>query len=109
MTKIAITGRIGSGKSTALKHFKKLGHFTISSDEIIKEIYNDREQREWLLKLLEIRDNDYKKEIIIKIKDPIFNNKLKKYIYPLMHRLRARKKPIFHSKKNIFFEIPLLF
>ena len=29
MTKIAITGKIGSGKSTALKHFKKLGHFTI--------------------------------------------------------------------------------
>ena len=26
-----------------------------------------------------------------------------------MHRLRARKKPTFFSKKNIFFEIPLLF
>ena len=78
MTKIAITGKIGSGKSTALKHFKKLGHFTISSDEIIKEIYNDREQRESLLKILEIRDRDYKKEIIKKIQNPAFNNKLKK-------------------------------
>lgn len=109
MTKIAITGKIGSGKSTALKHFKKLGHFTISSDEIIKEIYNDREQRESLLKILEIRERDYKKEIIKKIQNPVFNNKLKKNIYPLMHRLRARKKPTFFSKKNIFFEIPLLF
>ena len=38
---IGITGKIGSGKSTALNHFKKLNYFTISSDEIIHSLYKD--------------------------------------------------------------------
>ncbi len=49
MIKIAITGKIGSGKSTALDYFKKLGHFTLSSDQLIKEIYNDDSLRKILL------------------------------------------------------------
>ena len=109
MNKIAITGRIGSGKSTALNYFKKLGNFTLSSDEIIKQIYNDSELREMLLKRLGVTSNDYRKEIINKIQDPLFNYKLKKNIYPLMNRLRRKMFPSFISKKKLFIEVPLLF
>ena len=109
MIKIAITGKIGSGKSTALNFFKKLGFFTLSSDQIIKEIYNNHSTRKELLKNIGISDKDYKKDILKKIHDPNFNYILKRNLYPLMNRLRSKKNPSFISKKNIFFEVPLLF
>ena len=37
--KIAITGNIGSGKSEAIKFLLSLGHKCISSDQIIKSLY----------------------------------------------------------------------
>ena len=109
MNKIAITGKIGSGKSTALSYFKRAGHFTLSSDAIIKEIYSNSSTRELLLKRLGIKSKDYKGEIINKIKDPSFNYELKKNIYPIMNRLRFSKTPSFVTKKSLIFEIPLLF
>jgi|TARA_B110000114_G_scaffold175892_1_gene205913 dephospho-CoA kinase len=109
MIKIAITGKIGSGKSTALDYFKKLGHFTLSSDQLIKEIYNDDSLRKILLKNLGVPNKEYKKEIIKKMQDKAFNYKLKKNLYPLMNRLRIKRMPSFISKRNNFFEIPLLF
>ena len=54
MIKIAITGKIGSGKSTALSYFKRAGNFAISSDLIIKSIYENEETRSQLLKKLGI-------------------------------------------------------
>ena len=37
--KIAITGNIGSGKSEAIKFLLSKGHKCISSDQIIKTLY----------------------------------------------------------------------
>ncbi len=99
MAKIAITGRIGSGKSLVLDYFRQRGHFVISSDFLIKEIYENSNYRDPLLKLLEIKSKDYKKEIIEKLKIPNFNYKLKRHIYPLMNKLRKRKIPYHDSKK----------
>ncbi len=81
----------------------------MSSDDIIKEIYNDSIKRKVLLKTLNVHDKDYKKKIIQKIIEPKFNYKIKKNLYPLIDRLRKKKTPSFLSKKNIFFEVPLLF
>lgn len=39
---VAITGGIGSGKSTALSTFKEEGFFVISCDEITKKTYEDK-------------------------------------------------------------------
>ncbi len=48
---IALTGGIGSGKSTALKILKDLGFNTLSSDQIVTELY-EKEQVRRLLKPL---------------------------------------------------------
>lgn len=40
MVKVAITGGIGSGKSTAVKYFSKAGYPVFSCDKIYKQIYN---------------------------------------------------------------------
>ena len=39
MKKIAITGKIGTGKSVLLDQFKLLGYKTYSSDQIVKDLY----------------------------------------------------------------------
>lgn len=40
---ICITGKIGSGKTTALKYINKLGYKTYEADKFIKEIYKKDE------------------------------------------------------------------
>ena len=45
---IAITGGIGAGKSEALAAFARHGAATISSDEVVHELYRDEEVREAL-------------------------------------------------------------
>ena len=41
--KVAITGGIGSGKSTALSYLKELGYPVFSCDEIYKEVISSKE------------------------------------------------------------------
>ena len=107
--KIAITGNIGSGKSEAIKFLISIGHKCISSDQIIKTLYQNDQSRSYILKRIGITDKNYKEEIIKRLVDPVFNKNLKKAIYPLLY---ARKKiitPKFHQYTPIFYEVPLLF
>ena len=48
--KIAITGNIGSGKSEAIKFLLSIGHKCISSDQIIKKLYQNDQSRNYILK-----------------------------------------------------------
>ena len=45
MTKVAVTGNIGSGKTEFIKFISKLGFCCISSDAIISKLYNDDRTR----------------------------------------------------------------
>ena len=87
--KIAITGNIGSGKSEVIKFLSLKGYKCISSDQIIKSLYQDNNSRGYILNRMDLPHKNYKEEIIQKLKDPIFNKKLKKVIYPLLY---AKKK-----------------
>ena len=49
MTKIAVTGNIGSGKTEFIKFISKLGFCCISSDAIISKLYNDDRTRKIIL------------------------------------------------------------
>ena len=42
MLKIALTGNIGSGKSTVAKIFKECGFYVYDADKIIKDFYQER-------------------------------------------------------------------
>lgn len=109
MNKIAITGSIGSGKSTVLDYFKKKGYHVISSDDLIKEIYNNPVSRNHILRSLKIKGDDFKEQIIRNMRDPAFNRRLKNNLYPVMNRLRNKKILQRNSNNKIFFEVPLLF
>ena len=107
--KIAITGNIGSGKSEAVKFLSLIGYRCISSDQIIKTLYQNDQSRNYILKRIGVNNKNYKEEIIKRLVDPMFNKDLKKVIYPLLY---ARKKiiaPKFNQYTPVFYEIPLLF
>ena len=107
--KIAITGNIGSGKSEVIKFLSLKGYKCISSDQIIKSLYQDSNSREYILNRIGLPHKNYKEEIIKKLSDPVFNKNLKKVIYPLLY---AKKKIIASKFDNffpIFYEVPLLF
>jgi dephospho-CoA kinase len=68
--KIAITGNIGSGKSEAIKFLSSVGYQCISSDQIIKSLYQNDQSRNYILKRIGISDKNYKEEIIKRLTNP---------------------------------------
>jgi len=107
--KIAITGNIGSGKSEAIKFLSLVGYKCISSDQIIKSLYQNNQTRENILKRIGVVDKNYKEKIIKRLADPLFNRNLKKVIYPLLYAKKKIIAPKFDQYVPIFYEVPLLF
>ena len=119
MTKtIAITGGIGSGKSTFCSKLKEKGFKIHSSDEVVAKIYKNPEKKFvtylrtiGLCKSISKKNID--KKIISKI---IFENKqirkkLELYIFKIVRKKRSDfiKKEKQKKTKLIFIDIPLLF
>ena len=115
MKKIAITGSLGTGKSTILKILQNLGFSTFSCDEVVKNLYKDPDIQKKIIEIfgkeiLSIDGKLNKRKILEKILE---DNKLKEKLESLFHPLvkekllefiRERKK-----EKIIFAEVPLLF
>ncbi len=119
MTKtIAITGGIGSGKSTFCSKLKEKGFKVHSSDEQVAKIYKNPEKKfvTYLRKIglsKSISKKNIDKKIISKI---IFENKqirkkLELYIFKIVRKKRSDfiKKEKQKKTKLIFIDIPLLF
>lgn len=108
---IGITGKIGSGKSTLLNHFKELNYLTVSSDELIKEIYHDPVINKKISKIVGFIFNIDKKEDRTKIKLKMINDsrvkeKIEDILYPV---LENRLIKIIEDNENVVIEVPLLF
>ena len=119
MTKtIAITGGIGSGKSTFCSKLKEKGFKIHSSDEQVAKIYKNPEKKfVTYLRTIglskSISKNNIDKKIISKI---IFENKqirkkLELYIFKIVRKKRSDfiKQEKQKKTKLIFIDIPLLF
>jgi dephospho-CoA kinase len=104
--KIAITGNIGSGKSEAIKFLSSIGYKCISSDQIIKSLYQNNQSRDYILKRIGVADKNYKDEIIKRLANPLFNQKLKKVIYPLLYAKKKIIAPKFEQYAPIFMKFP---
>jgi len=107
--RIAITGNIGSGKSEAIKFLLSVGYKCISSDHIIRSLYQNDRSRNYILKRIGVTNKNYKEEIIKRLADPVFNKNLKKVIYPLLYAQKKIIAPKFHQYTPVFYEVPLLF
>ena len=119
MKKIAITGKIGTGKSVLLNQFKFLGYKTYSSDQMVKDLYaKDKRIINEIRKLSpslvfnnKIRFDELSNKAF---KEPSFLLKLEKIIHPRLHHIRSRIIKTNQINRNmnrniIVFEIPLLF
>lgn len=115
MKKIAITGSLGTGKSTILKILQNLGFSTFSCDEVVKNLYKDPDIQKKIIEIfgkeiLSIDGKLNKKKILEKILE---DNKLKEKLESLFHPLVKEKLLEFirerKEEKIIFAEVPLLF
>jgi dephospho-CoA kinase len=119
MTKIvAITGGIGSGKTTFSKHLKKLGYLVHESDVVVSDIYTKPKKQflSFIKKKISQDAINYNKINKAEIANVIFNNNtikklLERRIHKEVHNSRKAfiKKNIKKKKKIIFADIPLLF
>lgn len=111
---IAVTGGIGSGKTTVLSALKDAGYHVISCDEITKKLYKKRAVKKHLKEMF---PTAVKGKIILSVDKKelakiVFNNKqenekLTAYTTELIFNLATKKADALKGK--IFIEVPLLF
>ncbi len=111
---IALTGGIGSGKSLALRFIKEAGYYTLSSDEIVKQLYKTRRVKKLVRGLfpdavtgkLILKIN---REILAKkvFSDKVELKRLTDAITPLV--IREIEKKGARKKRIVVAEVPLLF
>ena len=109
---IAITGGIGSGKSTVLNFLKQLGFSVFSCDAIYSELLSEKEYVSNLASIFPevvIKDKIDKKRLAsIVFSDKCAREQLNKLAHPLvMERLLRRMKE--ENSEIVFAEVPLLF
>lgn len=115
MKKIAITGNLGTGKTTILKILQDLGFSTFSCDEAVKELYEDLDVKEEIVKIfgkeiLETEGGINKKMILEKIlKDQELKKRLENILHPLVKEKFLEFIEENKKEKVIFAEVPLLF
>lgn len=111
---IAITGGIGSGKSLALNILNGAGYFTISCDQIVKDLYKTHKVKRLLKSLFPTAVSgekrlkiDTKKIADITFFDKNKHKELTSTITPLV--LEEVLKKASRKQGLIFVEVPLLF
>ena len=111
---IALTGGIGSGKSTALKILQDTGYKTLSCDKITSELYEKRKVKLKLKKLFPSAVTGFFNPVIDRkaISAIVFNDKgkleeLTALITPLV--LKEAKRQATKLGGVVFVEVPLLF
>ena len=108
--KVAIVGKIASGKSAVLNVFKELGYLSLSSDEIVHNLYERKEIQDLIIKRFKFKgDADFLTTLTehLKVKKQDLD-RLEKIVHPLV------KKEIESEFKKSFSpllvaEVPLLF
>ncbi|MDD5933880.1 MAG: DNA-formamidopyrimidine glycosylase [bacterium] len=108
---IAITGPIGSGKSTILNYFKEKGFITYSCDEMVHKLYEKPEISRKISQILNAPFDINNKKTTrlarkIMIDNPEIKKKIESYIYPILEKemvliIKNNEKPVF--------EVPTLF
>lgn len=109
---VAVTGKIASGKSLATSIFKKNNIPTLSSDEIVANLYLDKELTRHIEKMfnLSFKDTKVNKDILrdYLLIHPKDKKKLERYIHPLVAKEIKNFLSTNKSKIKVV-EVPLLF
>ena len=110
MIKIAITGSLASGKTTASKILSFRRGPLFSADKAVKELYENKHFKSLISRKFKIKTNNQLKRslkrLIIKNKNNI--KKLERIIHPLVRKKMKNFTSKNKKKKLLFYEIPLL-
>ena len=118
LIKIAITGKIASGKSTISEIIKKLGFPVFESDKEVNKLFREQAVKIKIKELFFDKiDNLIKKDGSINkvlLGDYVFFkeeelNNLENLIHPLLNQEKQKFIDSNKNKKILFFDIPLLF
>ena len=108
--KVAIVGKIASGKSAVLNVFKELGYLSLSSDEIVHNLYERKEIQDLINKRLKLKgDADFLTTLTehLKVKKQDLD-RLEKIVHPLVKKeIESEFKK--SSSPLLVAEVPLLF
>ena len=108
--KVAIVGKIASGKSAVLDVFNKLGYLSLSSDEIVHKLYERKEIQDLIIKRLKLKvDGDFLTTLTehLKVKKQDLE-RLEKIVHPLVKKeIESKFKK--SSSPLLVAEVPLLF
>ena len=116
--KVAITGKIGTGKSTISDILKKLGYSVFESDKEVDKLFNSNSTKQKIKILFSDKINNLvKKDGSINkaiLGDYVFLNRnglksLEDLIHPLLNKEKQKFINSNKTKKILFFDIPLLF
>ena len=118
LIKIAITGKIASGKSTISKIIKKLGFPVFESDKEVNKLFREQAVK---IKIKELffdkidnlikKDGSINKAILgdyVFFKEEELKN-LENVIHPLLNKEKLKFIDSNKNKKILFFDVPLLF
>lgn len=109
---IAITGSLASGKSSFTQLFQEKGFFTLSADDLIKEIYKE-DQTKKLIKSLSPSSISHNQINFKDLREKFFDdNILKKKLEDFLHHkieFLFKKKINEFNPPVVIYEIPLLF
>ena len=109
---VAVTGGIGSGKSTVIKIIKELGFVVFSADEVYKTLLENSEFFNGMLNSVGVKFNGDKKQSLKEVSAIVFSNKealkaLNEYTHPkIMRKMLELNKG---QGGVVFNEVPLLF
>ena len=118
MIKVAITGKIGSGKTTVSEIISNLGYKVFEADKIVKNLFLDqkvihsiREKFESKIPNLLLKNQFINKVLL---SDFVFSNKkelenLENILHPNIKKEQETFENLNINEKVLFFDIPLLF
>ena len=108
--KVAIVGKIASGKSAVLNVFKELGYLSLSSDVIVHNLYERKEIQDLIIKRLKLKgDSNFLTTLTehLKVKKQDLE-RLEKIVHPLVKKeIESEFKK--SSSPLLVAEVPLLF
>lgn len=125
MRRVAITGNIGSGKSTITNYYKSLGYPTLDADHIVKTLYNDPKFIDSIAASLKTNLSDKlshdERELLQElqpnkesIRNAVFHSAtIRKYLEQLLHpKIQTESEDFFRKYKEapfVFYEATLIF
>jgi dephospho-CoA kinase len=116
--RLAVTGGIGSGKSTALAFLRELGGATLSSDDVVHQVYTDAEVQGALARRFGdavVRDGRVDRDVLGRVAfgDLVALSWLEEFTHPRVRKVveewAARQESQAEPPALLVVEVPLLF